>query len=276
MSAARDGRPGSAGRVLNPSQANPLLRYEYDRGSNYEEDTRLTAALSALVPEAELHHPDHRFFQIVHLVTEYAWVAIHEDLCQAVAALDEDRLVGAVRLLHRATGMADVPLRAVRQFQEALPQLSLLAMRAAFPPNTTGLDSPGARNLRRACRAAWEAFEAVMERLAVDLDDLVAAAAPGYVENRDRAVAAEVMAGLHRFDAKILEWKQAHLHMVWLLLGGQPYAGEEEAVDGRPTSLRGRPISDLERMAARPMFPLLWQHSTAVFHRLTQPGPVPV
>jgi tryptophan 2,3-dioxygenase len=61
-----------SGRVLNPSQPNPRLRYEWDRGSDYELDTRLPAALAALVPEEELLHPDHRLFQIAHLITPCA------------------------------------------------------------------------------------------------------------------------------------------------------------------------------------------------------------
>ncbi|MFI7602461.1 hypothetical protein [Actinoplanes sp. NPDC049681] len=270
MPTSRDGRPGEARRVLNPAQPDPLLRYEYDRGSNYEEDTRLTTALAALVPEGELHHPDHRFFQVMHLITEFSWVGIHHALCDVAGALDDDRPVQVSRLLDRATALAAVPVQAIRQLSESLPQLSLLAMRAAFPPNTTGLDSPGARNLRRACRAVWTAFEAAMARAGLTLDDLSAAAEPRCTGAVAPLLLADVMVGLHRFDARVLEWKQVHLNMVWTLLGGQPHADDGPGDDGKPNSLRGRSIGDLERMAASPMFPLLWQHSTTVFHRMTR------
>ncbi|AEV87073.1 hypothetical protein ACWT_6056 [Actinoplanes sp. SE50] len=270
MRTSRDGRPGEAQRLLNPAQPDPLLRYEYDRGSNYEQDTRLTTALAALVPEAELHHPDHRFFQVLHLVTEYSWVAIHQVLCDLAAALDDDRPVPAARLLDRATGLGVLPVQAIRLLSDSLPQLSLLAMRAAFPPNTTGLDSPGARNLRRASRAVWTAFEGALARAGLDLDALSAAAEPRYTGDTGPLLLADVMIGLHRFDARILEWKQVHLNMVWLLLGGQPQAETDPGDADKPSSLRGRSISDLERMAASPMFPLLWQHSTTVFHRMTR------
>jgi tryptophan 2,3-dioxygenase len=280
MPTVPDGRPGAAGRVLNPAEPNPLLRYEYDRGSNYELDTRLTTALSALVPEAELHHADHRFFQVLHLITEYAWVAVHHSLCDLARALRERNLVLAARHTDRCTGLAALPVTVMRQLIDSLPQLSLLSMRAMFPPNTTGLDSPGARNLRRAALAVWAEFEAVLDGAGVGLDTLVEAAEPGFRHDQGTATLADLMAGLYRFDARVLEWKQVHLHMVWMLLGGQPEvladAEPGDAAGGaaldRPVSLRGRPITDLERMAARPMFPRLWQQSTAVFQRAVAAG----
>ncbi len=269
MSRVLEGRPSPARQILNPAQSNPLLRYEYARGSNYEVDTRLTAALSALVPEGELNHADHRFFQITHLVTEYAWVAVHHTLCDLAAGLRAGNLVLAARHLDRCCGLSALPVATVRLLLDSLPQLSLLSMRAMFPPNTTGLDSPGARNLRRAGRAVWNEFEALMTRSGTNLDDLVSAADPGFSGDQERAALADVMARLHRFDARILEWKQVHLHMVWVLLGGQPDTAEElDHARQDPVSLRGRPISDLERMAARPLFPRLWQQSTKVFRRV--------
>lgn len=82
---AQTGRPGTARRVMNPDESNRLFVYEYDRGSNYEQDTRLTTALSALLPEDTLVHPDQRLFQTVHLITEYAWCDMHFEMRRAAA-----------------------------------------------------------------------------------------------------------------------------------------------------------------------------------------------
>jgi tryptophan 2,3-dioxygenase len=267
---SRDGRPAQSGKVLNPAQPNPLLRYEYDRGSNYEEDTRLATALSALVPEAELHSRDHRFFQVMHLVTEYSWVAVHHTLCDIEAALSGDQPVTARRLLDRAANLAELPVSCVRQLIRSLPQTGLLHMRGMFPPNTTGLDSPGARNLRRACSAVWSAFERAMARGEVDLAVLIEAASTVHRGDERTAVLADAMAGMYRFDQLVMEWKQVHLQMVWMMVGGQPFAAEsadppDDTPQTGPSSLRGRPVSDLERMAMRPMFPRLWQASTETF-----------
>jgi len=255
------------GRVLNPAQPVPLLRYEYDRGSSYEIDTGIAIALSALVPEAELHHPDHRFFQLVHLITEYAWVGIHHEICRVAAALEAGDAGLAGRLLNRCAGLADAPVRMVRLFEETLPQASMLAMREKFPPKTTGLDSPGMRNLRRASRAVWAAFQSAVDDAGTSLPQLTAIInRPASRDTPDvahLALLSGVMSGLQRLDAKVLEWKQVHITTVWMLIGGHPAATDEADI---PTSLRGRSVSYLERLAVVPLFPVLWRHTTAMFH----------
>ncbi|MFJ2060673.1 hypothetical protein ACIOMM_32770 [Streptomyces sp. NPDC087908] len=261
-------------KTLNPSQKNPRLRYEYDRGSGYEEELRLTTALSALVPADDLVHPDHRLFQVVHLMTEYAWVAIHHTMCDLEAALAKGDLVGAVRLLKRATDLSALPVSCARLLTDSLPQLSFLQMRAAFPANSSGLDSPGARGIRKAGMAVWQAFEGELASHAVTMDDLVPATDPSFSGETRMAQLADLVMQMQRFDTRILEWKQVHLNLVWQLLGGHPCAGDALAgPEERPTSMRGRPISDLERLSARPLFPKLWQHSTSLYQSYgTAPG----
>ena len=95
----KSGRPGAARQVLNPAETDPLLRYEFDRASNYEEDSRLTVALAALIPDDELINRDHRFFQIVHLITEYSWAAMHHEIRRAITAIDLDDYILAVDVL---------------------------------------------------------------------------------------------------------------------------------------------------------------------------------
>src|ERR1700722_309453 len=101
-------RQCGAMRTLNPAERNPRLRYEYDRGTGYENELHLTAALSALVPTDDLIHPDHRLFQISHLISEYAWVGIHHSMCDVEAALGnggKEDLIAAIHLLARATDL---------------------------------------------------------------------------------------------------------------------------------------------------------------------------
>ena len=105
------GKPDEARAILNPEEPDRLLRFEFDRGSNYEADTRLTEALSALIPESELFNADHRLFQVVHLVSEYMWCSMHHELRRVCLALDDDDFGLAARLLHRTVGLADVPVR---------------------------------------------------------------------------------------------------------------------------------------------------------------------
>lgn len=269
----KSGRPGTARQVLNPGETNPLLRYEFDRASNYEEDSRLTVALAALIPDDELINRDHRFFQIVHLITEYAWVAMHHEMRRAITAVDVDDYALAVDVLDRAVGLGAVPIQMVRLLVRHLPQFNLLDMRAAFPPNTTGLDSPGARNLRRASIALWRAFEAGLER-----HDLTVAATTSSAGHEGKPISPDlrglmsVRSGLHRLDLVVQEWKYVHLKMVFTELGGHPDAGGFEDSDRAvPTSLRGRPISDVERMASKSLFPPLWQDADDTYQAMTAP-----
>ncbi|MEV6925528.1 hypothetical protein AB0M46_13660 [Dactylosporangium sp. NPDC051485] len=254
--------------TLNASQPDPRLRYTFGGDSGYETELHLTEALSALVPDSDLAHRDHRLFQLAHVMTEYAWVGIHDALCLLDAALAKDDLVDAGRTLARATSLAELPVSCLRLLTDALPQAVFLQMRGRFAQGATGLDSPGARSLRKAGAAVWERFEQTLTAHGVTLDDLVNATEPGYTGQTSRALLADVMLHLQRLDTRILAWKQGHLTLVWQLLGGHPHATTEPdaASADQPTSMRGRPITDLRRLAARPLFPLLWQRSSTVYH----------
>ena len=270
-----EGRPGAAQAFLNPQEPNPLLRYEYDRGSSYETDTRVTTALGALIPEAELHSPDHRMFQIVHLVNEYLWVAMHHELRRLSHALDGDDFGLAVRVLDRVNGLAEMPVGCIRLLQDFLPQSSFLRLRDLLPANTSGLDSPGSRNLRRACKAVWQSFEAARLRADVSITDLMEE------HGRDGGPApapslgglAAVQSGLHTLDCTLMEWNQLHLRLVRSHLGGSPASIAEprpgSAHDG-PRSLRGAPAEGLERIAERSAFPLLWQNVDDAYRRANE------
>ncbi|AND15261.1 hypothetical protein [Rathayibacter tritici] len=256
----RDGAPGAAKSILNPSEPDPQLRYEYDRDSNYERDTRVTIALSALVPGDELHHPDHRFFQLIHLITEYSWVGVHDCFVTAAHELSAGNTLRASRAVDRGIGISRMPVDAVRLFQSSLPAMSFLAMRAAFPPNTTGLDSPGMRNLRRSAKSVWNCVESALNDRSVEtiLGDTF-----GESDSEDIELA-HFLSKLYELDALLLSWKETHLHMVMMIIGGMetPFGQASSTV-----SMRGADLSDLKRLGSRPFFPQLWQASNTLFRQ---------
>ncbi|SDM53222.1 tryptophan 2,3-dioxygenase [Allokutzneria albata] len=265
-------------RSLNPNETNGQLSYEYDRGSNYEDELRLTTALSALIPEDDTRHPDHRFFQVVHLISEYAWVQIHYELRRVIEHLDADRPQRASRLLARAVGLSDITVQSVRMIGDHLPQHSLLMMRNALPDDATGLDSPGYRNLKRVARAVSKSFEAALDRAGLKLPDLIAAQDDTSGSPEDSQALASVREGLLRLDSGFLSWKHTHLIMVWSQLGGQPGLRDE----GRatlPQSLGGRSVSTLETRSDVPLFPELWRSAEEAYWTLGtrhDPGTCPV
>lgn len=273
MSGTRDGRPSEAQKALNPGVADPLLRFEFDRGSNYEADTRLTEVLSALVTDEELHHEDHRFFQVTHLQTELAWVQMHDGMTRAAAAVDDDRWADALHSLERSIAASQAALHCARALQDSLPQLSLLAMRSVFPPNTTGLDSPGMRSLRRGARGLWRSLVNAAERHGTTVDSLTRQRGGHHRAPDALQLLADVLRATYRLDSRVLEWKRAHIQLVWMTVGGLPLTTSEGGSSG-PTSLRGTSVTDLERMAVRPIFPELWQLTTDAFADLaTGDGP---
>ncbi|MEU6556739.1 hypothetical protein ABZ915_41825 [Streptomyces sp. NPDC046915] len=284
---AQTGRPGQARRVMNPDENDPLFRYEYDRGSNYEQDTRLTEALSALLPEDTLVHPDQRLFQTIHLISEYAWCAMHYEMRRAADALRADDDLLAAQLLERAADLGEITVHAVRVLLDHLPQESLLTMRETFPENTTGLDSPGARNLRRAASALYREMESAVDRAGLHPRALIAA--QGRLEppeDGDRAPGlALVRQALLRLDGSVAGWKHYHLRMVRSQLGGHPEAAVPVPVDvpGRsrqeppvredlPKSLRGHSTAGVQAMADRSLFPRLWDAVDETYRDLVPEG----
>ncbi|WP_234380617.1 hypothetical protein [Streptomyces sp. CMB-StM0423] len=226
------------------------------------------------MPQAKLLNPDHRMFQMVHLISEYSWCSMHHELCRVCNALDEDDFVLAGRLLNRTVGLGEFPVQTVRLLQESFSQASFLSMRDVLMPESTGLDSPGRRNLRRVCTAVWRAFEAALERHGVGHRDLIEelgrleAPAPG----ERLAVLAEVRNGIHLLDCKTMEWNQLHLRLVRSLIGGHPAArpGDGSATPAEPLSMRGAPISGLERLAEHSLFPGLWRAVDETYQRTSR------
>jgi tryptophan 2,3-dioxygenase len=265
------GKLGEARAALNPDEPDRLLRFEYDRDSDYEAELGVTMALQVLVPESKLLSADHRLFQSVHLVSEYAWCSMHHELCRICAALDGDDFGLAARLLDRTVGLGEFPVMSVRLLQESFSQASFLSMRGLLMPNSTGLDSPGRRNLRRVCTAVWRAFEAALERHGISHRDLIEeyGRRDGPPPREQLVALAAVRNGIHLLDCKTMEWNQLHLRLVRSHLGGHPAARDTDASESspEPLSMRGAPISALERLAEHSLFPALWRSVDETYQR---------
>ncbi|HEU4963501.1 MAG TPA: hypothetical protein VFV52_06505 [Bacilli bacterium] len=273
-------------KYMNPDEQEHLLRFEYDRKSVYEEDSGTARMLDVLIPESELIDPDQRLFQVQHLQTEMAWYSIHFEIRRVITALREDDFATATHLLDRIILLSDAPYQSQRLMVNSLTQFSLLRMRAQLPQGATGFDSPGMRNLKLVAKALWTTLEQTLARY----EHTPVSLAMLRLETErikplpDRlALLAQVYDGIQQFDVKLMEWKQLHLRMVWGHLGGAfahleesralmehaaTKTGEGGPQYGIPTSLRGRPVTDLQRITVSPLFPALWKVPDAVYHAM--------
>lgn len=283
-------------RVTNPGELDARLHYEYGRGSAYENETSITRTLDALSPESTLVFHDQRMFQILHLSTELAWYNIHFELRQVIRLLGAQDFAEAQRLCERVVKLAEIPISALDTMISSMSQVSLLEFRAQLPPNATGIDSPGMINLRHISRLLWAAFEEALEVLGETPVSLAVMRIKNQRLGAQLAWPARLFDAIQQFDIKLMSWKQLHLRLVWTHLGGaiaSMQSGKHDSmpVDGcpvehmpaavtgeslpegvMPTSLRGRPISALQKITVTPLFPKLWQIPDFVYQEMTKDG----
>ncbi|MFF5225928.1 hypothetical protein [Dactylosporangium sp. NPDC000521] len=219
--------------------------------SAYDEVVRFTDAVKALRPLPEIPHPDFLLFQTLHLTAELLWYNMHFDIVRAADDLRGGDYRSAHRLVRRATELQRLTVTHLSQVRSGIPQTEFLQIRASLPDGGSGLDSPGMRNLHKACRHLWRCFTAAMESdgVASEAELLEADATHPHL----RTVALEML----ELDDAMLGWQQEHQRMVWARLGGHP------TLDGGPrdgpVSLTGRSVGVLDRFVAHMRFPRLWQ-----------------
>lgn len=264
---------------MNPLEADILLRFQYDRESAYEEETAITRTLDVLCAESDLVCHDQRMFQILHLNTELAWYNIHFELRRIIKLLDELNFVDAHHLCERVSLLMNMPLSALETLISSMSQISLLEFRAQLPDNATGVDSPGMINLRRITRPLWAAFENALKHIDHTPLSLALIRIRAKQLSPDLAWPIKIFDAIQQFDIKLMGWKQLHLRLVWTHLGGavasiQDSQGEgcpfTSAIANTPTSLRGKPISVLQKVTVTPLFPKLWEIPDLVYQEMTK------
>lgn len=271
-------------RSMNPHETDILLSYQYGRESAYEEETAITRTLDVLCAESDLVCHDQRMFQILHLNTELAWYNIHFELRRVIKLLSEANFVEAHHLCERASLLMKMPLSALETLISSMSQISLLEFRSQLPANATGVDSPGMINLRRITRLLWTAFEDSLKPLNHTPISLA------LIRLREKQLPvelvwpAQIFDAIQQFDIKLMGWKQLHLRLVWTHLGGAVASMQNSdqsnfEVHGcplssgnapMPTSLRGKPISVLQKATVTPLFPKLWEIPDLIYQEMTK------
>ena len=270
-------------KCFNPDEPNERLRFHYGGGSFYEEGTFVTRTLDVLSNESSLLCHDERMFQLLHLQTEIAWYNIHFELRAVIRQLKSGQFAEALGLLTRTVQISQLPLVALETMVSCMSQYSLLAFRAMLPDNATGIDSPGMINLRYVTPVLWAEYEQALERMSYTPASLALARARLIPLSNELTLQANIFDAIQQLDIKLMNWKQLHLRMVWMHLGGavasmqtgiaeEGGSNAEEALElgtgTVPTSLRGRPISILQKMTTTPLFPKLWKIPDLVYQEM--------
>lgn len=269
-------------RSMNPQEPDTLLHYQYGRESAYENETAITRTLDVLCAESDLVCHDQRMFQILHLNTELAWYNIHFELRRVIQLLNEFDFVEAHHLCERASLLMDMPISALETLIASMSQVSLLEFRSQLPANATGVDSPGMINLRRITRSLWTAFEDALK----SLDQTPMSLALLRIRSKrlplELAWPIKIFDAIQQFDIKLMGWKQLHLRLVWTHLGGAVASIQTDLdmemkgcpmsspVANTPTSLRGKPISVLQKVTVTPLFPKLWEIPDLVYQEMAK------
>jgi tryptophan 2,3-dioxygenase len=253
------------------------LQFVYGRDSDYEKDTGIARVLDGLLREDELVSGEHRFFQLTHITTELTWYAVHFEMRTFVTALRSDLLDNGLQAIRRACDLLDVSAASLKAFSKNLHQQHFLKRRRHLRPDGTGFDSPGMGNLMKLAKPIWRAFAEGCSRLHIDVASLIRRATTDERLTSEEHYILELYQLLTIYDMRIMEWRQAHLRVVWKNAGGgweQCLQGDETLRGGTEAerearSIRGRTLDKLTRAVIRPMLPDLWRISESVFRDQT-------
>jgi tryptophan 2,3-dioxygenase len=206
--------------------------------SDYERYLRTDELLSLQKrPEERVHH-DELLFQTVHQASEL-WLKLGtNEVDEAAASLERNQTAPAIRLLRRAV----LCLQYVTEQLEMLNQMSpweYHEIRVVLG-HGSGFDSPGFRRVPQVTMRVGKAFDRLLERAGLTLDEL-------YRHGREHEDLYQVAELLIDWDERIWVWRFRHYAIVARALG-------EETI-----GTQGTPVQVLGKLIAQRQIPKLWE-----------------
>ena len=206
--------------------------------SDYERYLRTDELLSLQKPPEERVHHDELLFQTVHQSSEL-WLKLGTtEVDEAAALLEQDRIAPAIRLLRRAV----LCLQYVTAQLEMLNQMSpweYHQIRVVLG-HGSGFDSPGFRRVPAVTQRVGKAFDRLLERAGLSLDEL-------YMHGREHEELYQVAELLTEWDERIWAWRFRHYAIVARALG-------EDTI-----GTQGTPVQVLGKLIAQRQIPKLWE-----------------
>ena len=206
--------------------------------SDYERYLRTDELLSLQKPPEERVHHDELLFQTVHQSSEL-WLKLGTtEVDEAAALLEQDRVAPAIRLMRRAV----LCLQYVTAQLEMLNQMSpweYHQIRVVLG-HGSGFDSPGFRRVPAVTQRVGKAFDRLLERAGLSLDEL-------YMHGREHEELYQVAELLTEWDERIWAWRFRHYAIVARALG-------EDTI-----GTQGTPVQVLGKLIAQRQIPKLWE-----------------
>ena len=206
--------------------------------SDYERYLRTDELLSLQKPAEERVHHDELLFQTVHQSSEL-WLKLGTtEVDEAAALLEQDRVAPAIRLIRRAV----LCLQYVTAQLEMLNQMSpweYHQIRVVLG-HGSGFDSPGFRRVPAVTQRVGKAFDRLLERAGLSLDEL-------YMHGREHEELYQVAELLTEWDERIWAWRFRHYAIVARALG-------EDTI-----GTQGTPVQVLGKLIAQRQIPKLWE-----------------
>jgi tryptophan 2,3-dioxygenase len=205
--------------------------------SDYERYLRTDELLSLQKPSEERIHHDELLFQTVHQSSEL-WLKLGtSEVDEAAGLLERDQLAPAIRLMRRAV----LCLQYVTTQLEMLNQMSpweYSQIRVVLG-HGSGFDSPGFRRVPAVTQRISKAFDRLLERAGLSLEDL-------YRHGREHEDLYQVAELLTEWDERIWVWRFRHYTIVARALG-------EDTI-----GTQGTPVQVLGKLIAQRQIPKLW------------------
>jgi tryptophan 2,3-dioxygenase len=206
--------------------------------SDYERYLRTDELLSLQKPAEERVHHDELLFQTVHQASEL-WLKLGTtEVEEAAVHLERDEVAPAIRLLRRAV----LCLQYVTTQLDKLNQMSpweYSEIRVVLG-HGSGFDSPGFRRVSTVTQRVGKAFDRVLERAGLSLEEL-------YMHGREHEDLYQLAELLTEWDERIWVWRFRHYAIVARALG-------EDTI-----GTQGTPVQVLGKLIAQRQLPKLWE-----------------
>jgi tryptophan 2,3-dioxygenase len=214
--------------------------------TDYERYLRTDELLSLQKTPSEVVHRDELLFQTVHQSSELWLKLACQEIEDAAALVDGDRLPAAVRLLRRANDCVTLTTDNLHMLDHLSP-VDYAIVRTALG-HGAGFDSPGFRCVHRVSPVIGECFERVLARRHLSVLDV-------YERGYDADDLYQLAEQLFTWDERAIIWRFHHLKVV------------ERIIGGNVIGTQGTPVEVLERRIDVRFFPALWEVRNEITRR---------